>query len=113
MPSRSTQIVGVLLPRLAEYHDVARVPREQPFADLDGRGLAGAVRAEEAEAFAVANFEVEAVYGDDIAIGFPEAAYDQSVCRCHHRGTKGVMWVGQGCRRRALKPKLNRWRSTI
>jgi len=61
----------------------------------------------------MSHLEGEAIDSDDIAVGFLQAAYDQRVRICHRRGTKGVMWVGQGCRRRALKPKLNRWRSTI
>src|SRR6266550_2112086 len=98
-----TQVVGVRLPCLAEHDDFTGVAREQAFADLDSRGLAGAVRTEQSEAFAITYLEVEAVDSDDIIVGFLQAAYDQCVRICHRRGTRGVMWVGQGCRRRALK----------
>jgi hypothetical protein len=35
--------------------------RQQTFENLDGRGLAGAVRSEQAEALAASDLEIEAV----------------------------------------------------
>ena len=44
----------------AEHRHLAAVARPQPFEDFDGRGLAGAVRAEQAEHFAGKDLEVDA-----------------------------------------------------
>ena len=61
-------------PALAEQLDLALVGRGQPFEDLDGRRLAGAVGAEQAEALAAADLEIEAVDGDDVAEALDQAA---------------------------------------
>ena len=58
----------------AEHLDLARIGVEQAFEDLDGRRLAGAVRAEQAEALAARDLEIEAVDGDDVAVALDEAA---------------------------------------
>jgi hypothetical protein len=58
---------GALAPRCPQDLDVARVRCRQPFEDLDRRGLAGAVRSEQAKALAGADREVEARDGDDVA----------------------------------------------
>jgi hypothetical protein len=52
--------------------DLAAVGRRQAFQDFDRRGLAGAVRAEQAEAFAGGDGQVEPRDGDDIAEPFRE-----------------------------------------
>jgi hypothetical protein len=47
--------------RVAVQHpDVARVPTAEALQDLDGRRLAGSVRAEEREALAPGDLQVEA-----------------------------------------------------
>ena len=58
----------------------------QPFADLDGGGLAGAVGAQQAEALARAHLEIEAVHRDDVAIGLAESAHT-------HRELGSVTWA--------------------
>src|SRR6185503_783517 len=60
------QRFGVGLPVEAEHFYFACVARREALADLDRRRLAGAVRAEQAEAFAGLHLEVEAVHGDDV-----------------------------------------------
>ena len=64
MPSRGAQRARVAVPALAEHLDLAGIGGEQPFEDLDRGGLAGAVRAEQAEALAAKHLQVEAVDGD-------------------------------------------------
>ena len=44
------------------------------FEDLDGRGLAGAVRAKQAEDLARADGEVDALKGLEVAVGLAEGA---------------------------------------
>src|SRR5688500_13154109 len=74
-------------PALAEDQHVSGVRLLKPFADLDRGGLAGAIRAEEAEAFAGLHFEVESVDRYDVAEGLSESVYFQREW-CHgHRQT--------------------------
>ena len=77
MPIRSRSSRSSASPAPAEHLDLARVGRGQALADLDGRRLAGAVGPEQAEALAAADLEVEAVDGDDVAVGFAELADDE------------------------------------
>jgi hypothetical protein len=55
----------------AEKFHVAGVRSGQAFANFDSGCFTGAVRAEKAEAFARAHFEVEAVDGHDVLISLP------------------------------------------
>ena len=55
------------LPGPAENFDLARGRLQQAFQNLDGRGLSGAVRAEQAEALAGIDGEVETADGFDLA----------------------------------------------
>jgi hypothetical protein len=57
---------GALAPRRSQDLDLARVRRGQPFEDLDRGGLAGAVRPEQAKAFAGPDRQIEARDGDDV-----------------------------------------------
>ena len=59
-------------PPQPEHLDVAGVRLRQPFADLDRRRLAGAVRPQQAEAFAGAHVQLDAVDGDDVLVGLAE-----------------------------------------
>jgi hypothetical protein len=52
--------------------DLTAVGRREAFQDFDRGGLAGAVRAEQAEAFACGDGEVEPRDGDDIAVALGE-----------------------------------------
>ena len=63
MPSRARKREAVAAPAVAEHLDLAGVGRPEPLEDLDRGGLAGAVRAEHAEALAGADLEVEAPDG--------------------------------------------------
>ena len=54
-----------------------RPARPEAFEDLDGRRLARAVRAEQAEALARADLEVEAVDGGDVSVTFDQTAAAQ------------------------------------
>ncbi|MBI4950708.1 MAG: PAS domain S-box protein [Myxococcales bacterium] len=64
----------VLLPAATEQGDLARRRLEQPLEDLDRRGLAGAVRPEQAEALPAYHLEVEPVDRDDVAEALHEPA---------------------------------------
>ena len=57
---------------------------DEPLEDLDRGGLAGAVRAEQAEALAGAHLEVEAVDGDHVAVALHQAGAAERDPR--HRG---------------------------
>ena len=59
MPSRWRSSRSSSAPAAAEHLDLARVRRGEPLADLDRGRLAGAVRAEQPEALAGADLEVE------------------------------------------------------
>ena len=92
MPSRCLQRAVVRAPAQAEHFDVARVRLEQPLEDLDGRRLAGAVRAEQAEALARPHLEVEARDGHDVAIALVEpAAQDRRRKRCTRSVTAAIV----------------------
>ena len=69
MPSRCFSAPASDLPPHAEHLDVARVPRREALADLDRRGLAGAVRPEQPEALAAPDLEIEAADRDDVLVG--------------------------------------------
>src|SRR6185503_6667724 len=55
-------------PLLTEHLHLALVVRHEALEDLDRRRLAGAVRAEQAEALARAHLEIQPVDGDDVAV---------------------------------------------
>ena len=52
----------------AEHRDLAGGPLAVPLEDLDGRGLAGAVRPEEREDLAVLDRQVDALDGLELAV---------------------------------------------
>ena len=62
------ELLGIGVPPAAEDAHFAGSGLEQAFKDFDGRGLAGAVGAEQAEALAFANLEVEATQGFDLGV---------------------------------------------
>ena len=68
---------SVAAPAIAEDLDVPLVRAPQPFEDLDGRGLAGAVRAEHPEAFRATDFEVEAGDRDGLTVALDQSAASQ------------------------------------
>ncbi len=57
---------------VAEHGNASAAARAQAFEDLDGAGFAGAVGAEQAEDFARAHFEIDALHGGERAVGFFE-----------------------------------------
>src|SRR5713226_7532498 len=67
------RMIVAAAPLLAEHLDDAAIRRGQSFQDLDGGGLAGAIRSEQSEAFALADLEVQAVDGDQFAIALDES----------------------------------------
>jgi hypothetical protein len=69
--------LGIVAPAQAEHLDVTTVGRGEAFADLDRRGLAGAVRPEQAETLAGPDLQLDAVDGDDILERLPEIAHAQ------------------------------------
>ena len=81
MPSRCRSSCSCAAQRRPEHLHVARVGREQAFEDLDRRGLAGAVRAEQAEALAAPHRQREPVHGDHVAVALHEAGRMESRCR--------------------------------
>ena len=62
----------VPIPAHAEHLDLARIGGRQAFADFDGGGFAGAVGPEQAEAFAAAHFQIEAVDGHHVFVGLAQ-----------------------------------------
>ena len=63
----------------AEHLDLARVAAPVALEDLDGRRLAGAVRAEQPEHLAGGDLEVDPAHGLDAAVRLPQAA-DRDRC---------------------------------
>src|SRR4029077_6864715 len=63
-----------VVPVHAQDFDVARVGQREAFENFDGRGLAGAVRAQQAEALAGRDGEVEPVHGRECAVALDEPA---------------------------------------
>ena len=80
MPSRSRRRAVVPPQRRPRTLDLAGVGRREPFADLDGGGLARAVGTEQAEALAGTDLEVEPVHRDYVAVGLAELADDERRC---------------------------------
>ena len=68
MPSHSRNSRSCVVPAAAEDLDIARRGRQQSFEDLDGRGLARAVRPEQAEALAGLDGQVEPANRFDFAV---------------------------------------------
>ncbi len=64
----------VAAPPIAQDLDIPRVGHAKAFEDLDGRGLAGAVRTEHAETLAGADLEIEAGHRGDVAVVLGQAA---------------------------------------
>ena len=71
------ELAGCGAPIEAEQLDLAGVGVGEAFADLDGGGLAGAIGAEQAEALAAVDFEIEAIDGDHIGEGFAQGAEEE------------------------------------
>ena len=71
------------MPRRPSTFNVARVRLRQAFADLDRRGLAGAVRPEQAEAFARMDVEIETVDGHDVVKCFAQVLNAEGCGRRH------------------------------
>jgi hypothetical protein len=65
---------GAFPPGRPQNLDVATVGRRQPLEDLDGGGLAGAVRPEQPKAFAGPDREIETRDGDDVSEAFGQGA---------------------------------------
>ena len=95
---RCAEVVGVGCPATPEHLDLAGVRREQALEDLDGRRLAGAVRAEQPEALAGTDLEIEAIHGDHVAVALDQAdaAQGDGVIRATPRGDPRR--AGGGCR---------------
>ncbi len=71
------EVVGCSAPVQAEELDGAGVGGGEALANFDGGGFAGAVGAEQAEALAARDLEIDAVDGDDVGEGFAESAEKQ------------------------------------
>jgi hypothetical protein len=99
------EVAGVVFPCPAEHLDVTCVAPQKAFTYLYSGGLARSIWAEEAEAFAVADLKIESINRDNIAIGLPESADNEGVCRCHHRETRAVMKFGRKPVERCMKPE--------
>jgi hypothetical protein len=75
-----TKLIGVGFPMHAEQFNFAGIRSGETFADFDGCGFASAIGAEEAKAFASANFEVEAVDGDNFLISLAKTSDAKGWC---------------------------------
>ena len=91
------------LPGKAEDAHFARSGLEQALENLDGRRFAGAVRTEQAEAFAFANLEIETPQGFHLAVVSlaQAAAFDRQV-----HGLNSSELTGQMARRFGISPGL-------
>src|SRR5690606_31344296 len=84
---------------LAEHAVLARVAVAEPLEDLDGRRLAGAVRAEDREDLAALDPQVDAVHGALGAVALAQAADVHG--RSAGPGTGAAGAGGRVCRRHA------------
>jgi hypothetical protein len=75
---------AIVLPLHSEYFEVPGITFQQPFTDFDSGGLPGAIGAEQAEALACFDLEVEAVHCYDVPVGFPQPLQHKGVPGCHH-----------------------------
>src|SRR5947208_1136474 len=75
---------------------VAGGPRPKAFQNLDGSGLAGSVRSEEAEHFAFLHLEINSAYGLEITVGFSKAAHGYGEI-LGHGWTHNGLQVGGCC----------------
>ena len=75
------QLLGIRGPAQAEDLDVASVRHGEPLADLDRRRLAGAVRAQQPEALAGGDVEVDAVDGNDLLVSLAKITDPQRLRR--------------------------------
>ena len=66
------ELAGLDLGVAAEHADASAGARAQSLEDFDGGGLAGAVGAEQAEDFAGAHFEIDALDGREAAVALGE-----------------------------------------
>jgi hypothetical protein len=66
---------GIGRPAQSQHFDFAGIGGGEPFADLDGGGLTGAIGTEQTEAFRRAHFQIEAVHGDDILVNFAKLVH--------------------------------------
>jgi len=90
------ELRGARIPAHAQHFDVAGIGGNQPLADFHGGGLAGAVRSEQAEAFAGADFEFQAVDGEHILVSFPQVAHVKGGGRrggCHLSSIASRGWI--------------------
>jgi hypothetical protein len=79
------KVLLVFIPAKAKELHVAGVRGEQPLANFDCRRLAGAVRSEQAEAFAGCDREVEPVHSANVAVVFVKIANEE-------RGSSQLRW---------------------
>ena len=108
----------------AEHADLARRAQAVALEDLDGRRLAGAVRAEQGEGLTAGDVEVDAVDGDDAAVRLAQSADPHRGIRAGGKPAGGRARVGRchvhapepaGSRRppaapvRSIPPSTDRW----
>ena len=90
MPSCVRSQTASVLPGATKDAQRSAVPHVQPFADLDGRRLAGAVRAQQAEALPSRYAKVESIDSLDVAVRLSQAGdferEDGSGRHSHRRG---------------------------
>ena len=73
-PEPLPQRRSVRSPAKSEYLDFSGVRGGEPFADLNRCRLTGAIRTQQAEAFAGPDLERDTVDGNDVLVGFPQPA---------------------------------------
>jgi hypothetical protein len=71
-PDAVLELAGLHLGVAAEDADASAGAGAQPFEDFDGGSLAGAIGAEQAEDFAGAHFEIDALDGRKAAVALAE-----------------------------------------
>ncbi len=73
IPIRWRSAMRALAGVVAEHRDLAAAARAVALEDLDGRRLAGAVRAEQAEHLAALHGDVDAAHGLELAVALAQA----------------------------------------
>jgi hypothetical protein len=69
--------IGITSQRAAADQDLSGIRAQQAGDDGDGGGLPGAVGSEQADGFACAGFEADAIHRDNAAVALTECDYFQ------------------------------------
>lgn len=95
-PKTMTKFRAVRVPAQTKQFDRTAVRREQPLANLNGRGLPRSVWSEDAKTFARRSFEIDAINRNDVTVALAQTLYAQ---RRRQRHRSSVLFPKPGTRK--------------